>query len=80
MSLAAFNITKAKDDCGNVIEAKSEWTPGLISRPMEFKCSVIPRSAKAETLIKSINHEHPAESSDAESLVSLNWDPEHRWS
>ena len=73
MTLAVFNITKAKDVNGNEIDAKSEWTPGLISRPKEFVCSVTPRSAKAEALIRSAAEEHPCDKNDAEAMSSVQW-------
>ncbi len=72
MTLAAFNITKAKDASGNDIDAKSEWLPGLISRPKEFVCSIKPRSEKAEALIRSVG-ELPVDKSDAEALSNVQW-------
>ncbi|KLO15926.1 cytochrome P450 oxidoreductase OrdA-like protein [Schizopora paradoxa] len=71
MTLAAFNITKAKDAAGNEIDAKSEWLPGLISRPKEFVCSITPRSSKAEALVRSIEEEHPVDKNDAETLSNV---------
>ncbi|THH20292.1 hypothetical protein EW146_g1063 [Bondarzewia mesenterica] len=50
--LAVFNITKAVEN-GVVIEPAVEYTSGSISHPKPFKCSVKPRSAKAEELIVS---------------------------
>jgi len=73
MTLAAFNITKAKDASGGDVDAKSEWLPGLISRPKEFACSITPRSEKAEALIRSVEDEHPFGKNDAETLSKVQW-------
>ncbi|OBZ76382.1 O-methylsterigmatocystin oxidoreductase [Grifola frondosa] len=53
MSLAAFDISKATED-GVVIEPSLEYSTGTISHPPPFKCSIKPRSAKAEALIRSM--------------------------
>jgi len=50
MSLAVFDISKPMID-GQPMEQVVEMTSGVISHPMPFKCSIIPRSAKAEALI-----------------------------
>jgi hypothetical protein len=54
-SLAVFNITKAKDERGIEIIPDAEMLSGTISHPKPFKCSIKPRSAKAEELITSID-------------------------
>ncbi|THH12729.1 hypothetical protein EW146_g7425 [Bondarzewia mesenterica] len=55
--LAVFNITKAVSEKGVVIEPVVEYTSGTgtyrTSHPKPFKCSIKPRSAKAEALIMS---------------------------
>ncbi|KDQ57072.1 hypothetical protein JAAARDRAFT_35668 [Jaapia argillacea MUCL 33604] len=51
MSLAVFDITKAKDERGNVLEPVKDFTSGIISHPKPFPCEIRPRSAKAEALI-----------------------------
>ncbi|KAF9026241.1 cytochrome P450 [Hymenopellis radicata] len=48
---AAFNITKAVDEQGRVIEPSGEFTSGLLCHPLPFKCSILPRSRTAEALI-----------------------------
>ncbi|OCH95985.1 cytochrome P450 [Obba rivulosa] len=50
MSLAAFKISKVVED-GKVIEPAIEYTSGTISHPAPFRCSIKPRSEKAEALI-----------------------------
>ena len=44
------------------------------SHPKPFRCSVTPRSAKAEALIRSVEEEHPYEPSDANTLAKVQWD------
>ncbi|KAJ7080694.1 cytochrome P450 [Mycena epipterygia] len=50
--LATFNIGKAIDDEGHVIEPSYEYVSGLISTPLPFKCSITPRSPEAVALIQ----------------------------
>ncbi|KAJ3570255.1 hypothetical protein NP233_g4534 [Leucocoprinus birnbaumii] len=50
--LATYNITKAVDENGNVIEPKVEYTSILISHPKAFKCRISPRSENARMLIE----------------------------
>ncbi|KAJ7106249.1 cytochrome P450 [Mycena epipterygia] len=57
--LATFNIDKAIDEAGHVIEPTFEYVAGLIrySRrfaPLPFKCSITPRSKEAVALIRGI--------------------------
>ncbi|EKM50624.1 uncharacterized protein PHACADRAFT_213523 [Phanerochaete carnosa HHB-10118-sp] len=56
-TLATFNITKARDARGKIIEPKVEDTPGAISSPLPFKVSLQPRSEAAVNLIeRSVEH------------------------
>lgn len=43
----------------------------LHSHPTPFKCSITPRSEKAEELIRSVLHDFPFEKGDADVLESL---------
>ncbi|KAJ7453392.1 cytochrome P450 [Mycena latifolia] len=52
--LATFDIQKAVDDMGNVIEPTGEYTSSVISTPVPFKCSITPRSEAALVLIKGM--------------------------
>nr|BAL05080.1 cytochrome P450 [Phanerodontia chrysosporium] len=52
MVLATFDISKAVEN-GKVIEPEVEYTSGTISHPKPFKCTIKPRSTKAEALILS---------------------------
>ncbi|PPQ79328.1 hypothetical protein CVT25_002558 [Psilocybe cyanescens] len=51
--VAVFDITKAVDKHGKVIEPSHEYSPTLIRIPKPFKCSMNPRSLEAEKLIRA---------------------------
>ncbi|KAJ7095645.1 cytochrome P450 [Mycena epipterygia] len=51
--LAAFDITKAVGDDGEVIEPSYEYFAGLVVQPLPFKCCIRPRSEKAIELIRA---------------------------
>ncbi|KAJ6447838.1 cytochrome P450 [Mycena sanguinolenta] len=51
--LATFNITKAVDEEGNVIEPSRDYISGVICAPTPFKCSITPRSQGAVGLIET---------------------------
>ncbi|KAJ3547606.1 hypothetical protein NM688_g5385 [Phlebia brevispora] len=51
-SLAVFNISKKVED-GKIVEPVVDSTDGAINHPLPFKCTIKPRSAKAESLILS---------------------------
>ncbi|KAI0774005.1 cytochrome P450 [Fomes fomentarius] len=54
MTLQVYNIGKAADENGNVIEPPMEGSGTLISRPLPFKCKLTVRSAKAQALLDSM--------------------------
>ncbi|KAM6496682.1 Cytochrome P450 [Amanita muscaria] len=50
--LATFKISKAKDENGNEIDVDPyACTDGATNEPLPFKCSMVPRSPQAESLI-----------------------------
>jgi len=51
MSLAVFDISKCVEN-GVVIEPVNERTTGTISHPKPFRCSIVPRSERAVSLIQ----------------------------
>ncbi|KAF4616642.1 hypothetical protein D9613_008328 [Agrocybe pediades] len=51
--LAVYDIKKAVDSNGRVIEPSHEYVSALICTPKPFKCSITPRSKDAEALIRS---------------------------
>ncbi|KAF9457684.1 cytochrome P450 [Collybia nuda] len=51
--IAAFDITKAVDESGNVIEPTHEYLQELVYMPLPFKCSIKPRSKEVEGLLRA---------------------------
>lgn len=49
--LHVFKITAALDEYGQPILAEYKLTPGILSYPEPFKCSIRPRSPSSEALI-----------------------------
>jgi fumagillin biosynthesis cytochrome P450 monooxygenase len=69
--LSAFNIKKAVDSEGQLIDPKVEYMPGSISRPTPFPYKMECRSKEHAAIIRSIEVEHPWESGDADLLEKL---------
>ncbi|KAJ6523882.1 cytochrome P450 [Mycena vulgaris] len=51
--LAVFDITRAVGDDGEVIEPSFEYSSGLTSAPLPFKCSIRPRSRETADLVEA---------------------------
>lgn len=51
MSLAAFDVSKAMDENGRVIEPLVDFTSETVSTVKPFQCSIKPRSRAAEALV-----------------------------
>ncbi|KAJ6472593.1 cytochrome P450 [Mycena sanguinolenta] len=51
--LSTFNIKKAIGEDGREIEPTQEYSPGVISTPLPFKCSITPRSPQAVAVIQA---------------------------
>ncbi|KAG6889519.1 hypothetical protein C0995_000400 [Termitomyces sp. Mi166 len=49
--IATFDIEKARDTNGKVIEPSHEYRSAIVCKPLPFKCSITPRSKQAENLI-----------------------------
>ncbi|KAF8510589.1 cytochrome P450 [Gautieria morchelliformis] len=49
--LHVFSIAPARDQGGKEIPVDASFTSGLISRPEPFQCSIVPRFARATSLI-----------------------------
>jgi len=49
--LTVYDISKEVDETGKVREPCAEFTPHLLSHPMPFACTIIPRSPAARQLI-----------------------------
>ena len=69
-TLAAFT-TSTGVGVGEKIDAPFRFTPGTISRPEPFECVVKPRSAKHESLIRSLEKVHPWEEGHGKVLESI---------
>jgi len=54
MILATFNISKVVED-GVTIEPSVKYTSGTVSHPKPFKCSIKPRFAQSENLIRAVD-------------------------
>jgi len=52
--LSTFQISKALDENGMPIEAEVKYRAGTICEPEPFKCSITPRSATAEAVVRSV--------------------------
>ncbi|KAK7052987.1 hypothetical protein VNI00_004308 [Paramarasmius palmivorus] len=52
--LKVFEISKARDEFGNIVEPLYVPQSLIISTPLPFKCSIKPRSAEAEELIMAV--------------------------
>ncbi|KAG8836181.1 hypothetical protein FRC17_009524 [Serendipita sp. 399] len=51
--LAAFRFGKKPDGKGGFIEVKEDFLPGIISHPVPFECSIVPRHPTTASLIRS---------------------------
>jgi len=67
MIIATFNISKAKDEFGNDVEALTEYTKGH-SHPKPFRYSIVPRSENFEALVRNVLHEHPHDRDDSKKI------------
>ncbi|KAF9523361.1 cytochrome P450 [Crepidotus variabilis] len=55
--LATIRVSKPLDKNGNPFEQEIEYLTGLMCHPAPFKCTIKPRSKKAEVLIRSVAEE-----------------------
>ncbi|TFK49674.1 cytochrome P450 [Heliocybe sulcata] len=54
MALAVFDISRAHDKFGNIIEPVIDYSSNIISHPNPFACSIKPRSENANAMINAI--------------------------
>ncbi|TFY82801.1 hypothetical protein EWM64_g1209 [Hericium alpestre] len=52
--LATFRIEPAKDAAGREIPINEDRVEGIVSTPVGFECSIVPRDAKARALLDSL--------------------------
>ncbi|KAH8901213.1 cytochrome P450 [Thozetella sp. PMI_491] len=69
--LAAFTIDKAADARDDPREPEVQATPGIVSRPLPFQYTILPRNEAYINIIKQVETEHPWEEGDAELLEKL---------
>lgn len=74
MTLAVFNIKKAKDENGDIIEPISSFEPGILSRPHAFSCDISSRSDEAARLVREVEVDFPWENSDVAQLNRVKWE------
>lgn len=68
--LAVFEISKPVEN-GQAQDITAAFTSGLISHPMPYKLSILPRSEKHRSLVESLEIRYPWEDSHAELLASV---------
>ncbi|KAF5336271.1 hypothetical protein D9758_016055 [Tetrapyrgos nigripes] len=72
--LACFDIVKAVDSKGCPIEPLEEYSSGMVCRPRRFKCSIRPRSARTETLIRHRNTTIMSQPSQQQLTLTERWE------
>lgn len=70
-SLAVLDIKKAMEG-GKVVEPTISFSAGIISHPQPFETNILPRSTRAEGLIRSVEEDYPFTESHAKELLDLN--------
>ncbi|KAI6360389.1 hypothetical protein MCOR25_006758 [Pyricularia grisea] len=63
--LAVFDMNKARDADGNVIEPAIGGTRGLIDKPVKFAFDIKPRSDRAVELVRDVERLFPGDGSNA---------------
>jgi cytochrome P450 len=64
-SLAAFDIQKAVDESGHIIQPKHTFGCGIVAHPGAFDMRISPRTPQSKDLIEAVLNEHPWEEGDA---------------
>ncbi|EOA92259.1 uncharacterized protein SETTUDRAFT_114627 [Exserohilum turcica Et28A] len=70
-TLAVFEITKALDAAGRVLEPDVRFEPGTVSHAAPFPCDIRPRSQMHEELVRDTEKRFPYEESDAKELEAM---------
>jgi cytochrome P450 len=71
-SLAVFKIEKQVKN-GKTVEPEVCFEPGLISAPLPYCTSIMPRSEMHRELIQKVQEDYPWEESDAKELEGIKW-------
>jgi len=69
-ALSVFKIEKLVEN-GRVVEPELKFEPGVVSHPIPYKTSIVPRSEKHAQLIRDAESEYPFEESDAQALKNI---------
>ena len=67
-TLAAYTIGKVVRD-GKEVDVTADFKPGVLSNPVEFEASIVPRHDKVESLVRAIETENPWAPGDSRELV-----------
>ncbi|PPJ52394.1 hypothetical protein CBER1_09786 [Cercospora berteroae] len=70
-TLAVFDIAKALDAKGNVIEPDTQMVAGLVSHPAPFEARIVPRSDRHAELVLEVEKTHPTKESSAKELATM---------
>jgi cytochrome P450 len=65
-SLAAFDIKKAADKDGHIVQPEHTFAAGVIAYPGDFDVQIAPRTAQSKDLIEAVLKEHPWEEGDSQ--------------
>ncbi|KAJ7923381.1 cytochrome P450 [Mycena leptocephala] len=71
--LSAFDITKAVDEDGEVVEPSYAYSSGLLNFPLPFRCSIQPRSSEKARSIKLAAEGVPVVLSDSQREFGYSW-------
>lgn len=58
-ALAVYDITKGKDQDGREIDPEARFTSGVISHPVPYQATIVPRSVKHADLVRQIEVSNP---------------------
>ncbi|KAH7351485.1 cytochrome P450 [Pyrenochaeta sp. MPI-SDFR-AT-0127] len=72
-SLAVFKVEKLVDQDGKIVEPELKFEPGVVSHPIPYRTSVVPRSEMHRELIKKAEADFPWQPSDADALKTVKW-------
>jgi cytochrome P450 len=71
-SLAVFKIEKLVEN-GKVVEPEMKFEPGVVSHPVPYRTSIVPRSEKHRERIRQAEKEYPWQESDVEAMKTVKW-------
>jgi hypothetical protein len=69
-ALSVFRIEKLVEN-GKAVEPEVKFEPGVVSHPIPYRTSIVPRSEKHAQLIRDAEAEYPFEESDAQTLKDI---------